>query len=329
MSDYIKYMYREYLEGRTRIKKVNEDQPLFPNTGAGLLIQKNKLTDDWTALNVSDGHYEEKSFNHEALAAAFLQGANMGQLRMLNEILDRARLNGPYCLENVADALLSFAPACKTESLMENPMLHFIELSKSFSKNGGIYDPVHGIYIDSKVNGLGDVPHFTLYDVSVADIEECMAWGIKHLDEVPGQIHVVNGSPHIATIYVTGPDDRRINDLIFTLCEDGRWSYVSELDAETLARFNEIIAKANRIEAGIVKDDEWRDGMVEQVSGFMDKIKDMDAEEAEGADTVLAETFNSIDALSTDAAIDLLRVYSNCDASGRDASATADQRTEV
>ena len=37
MSDYIKYMYREYLEGRTRIKKVNEDQPLFPNTGAGLL----------------------------------------------------------------------------------------------------------------------------------------------------------------------------------------------------------------------------------------------------------------------------------------------------
>lgn len=111
MSDYIKYMYREYLEGRTRIKKVNEDQPLFPNTGAGLLIQKNKLTDDWTALNVSDGHYEEESFNHEALAAAFLQGANMGQLRMLNEILDRARLNGPYCLENVADALLSFAPA--------------------------------------------------------------------------------------------------------------------------------------------------------------------------------------------------------------------------
>lgn len=195
MSDYIKYMYREYLEGRTRIKKVNEDQPLFPNTGAGLLIQKNKLTDDWTALNVSDGHYEEESFNHEALAAAFLQGANMGQLRMLNEILDRARLNGPYCLENVADALLSFAPACKAESLMETPMLHFIELSKSFSKNGGIYDPVHGIYIDSKVNGLGDVPHFTLYDVSVADIEECMAWGTKHLDEVPGQIHVVNGSP--------------------------------------------------------------------------------------------------------------------------------------
>ena len=285
------------------------------------MIQKNKLTDDWTALNVSDGHYEEESFNHEALAAAFLQGANMGQLRMLNEILDRARLNGPYCLENVADALLSFAPACKAESLMENPMLHFIELSKSFSKNGGIYDPVHGIYIDSKVNGLGDVPHFTLYDVSVADIEECMAWGIKHLDEVPGQIHVVNGSPHIATIYVTGPDDRRINDLIFTLCEDGRWSYVSELDAETLARFNEIIAMADRIEAGIVKDDEWRDGMVEQVSGFMDKIKDMDAEKSEGADTVLAETFNSIDALSTDAAIDLLRVYSNCDASGRDAVA--------
>lgn len=117
MSDYIKYMYREYLEGRTRIKKVNEDQPLFPNTG--LLIQKNKLTDDWTALNVSDGHYEEESFNHEALAAAFLQGANMGQLRMLNEILDRARLNGPYCLENVADALLSFAPSATADQRTE------------------------------------------------------------------------------------------------------------------------------------------------------------------------------------------------------------------
>ena len=69
MSDYIKYMYREYLEGRTRIKKVNEDQPLFPNT-AGLLIQKNKLTDDWTALNVSDGHYEEESFNPSPRTAA-------------------------------------------------------------------------------------------------------------------------------------------------------------------------------------------------------------------------------------------------------------------
>ena len=66
-----------------------------------------------------------------------------------------------------------------------------------------------------------------------------MAWGIKHLDEVPRQIHVVNGSPHIATIYVTGPDDRRIYDLIYTLCEDGRWCDVSELNAETLARFNE------------------------------------------------------------------------------------------
>ena len=51
------------------------------------------------------------------------------------------------------------------------------------------------------------------------------------------------------------------------------------------------------------------------------QIKDMDAEEAEGADTVLAETFNSMDALSTDAAIDLLQVYSSCDASGRDAVA--------
>ena len=45
MSDYIKYMYREYLEGRTRIKKVNEDQPLFPNTGAGLKKQAYRRLD--------------------------------------------------------------------------------------------------------------------------------------------------------------------------------------------------------------------------------------------------------------------------------------------
>ena len=40
--------------------------------------------------------------------------------------------------------------------------------------------------------------------------------------------------------------------------------------------------------------------MVEQVSGFMDKIKDMDAEEAEGADTMLAETFYALSGESFD-----------------------------
>lgn len=72
--------------------------------------------------------------------------------------------------------------------------IHVLPRGLFFYQNE-FYDPVHGIYIESKVNGMGDVPHFTLYDVSVADIEECMAWGIKHLDEVPRQIHVVNGSP--------------------------------------------------------------------------------------------------------------------------------------
>lgn len=61
MSDYIKYMYREYLEGRTRIKKVNEDQPLFLNTGAGLLIQKNKLTDDWTAMKAPSATADQRT----------------------------------------------------------------------------------------------------------------------------------------------------------------------------------------------------------------------------------------------------------------------------
>ena len=49
------------------------------------------------------------------------------------------------------------------------------------------------------------------------------------------------------------------------------------------------------------KVDEWRDGMVELVSEYMDKIKDMDTKEAIGADTALAEAFEEIQDNSTDA----------------------------
>lgn len=100
-----------------------------------------------------------------------------------------------------------------------------------------------------------------------------------------------------------------------------------------MTKFSRINKQREEITMRVLEDmekggNEWKKPWVEasplppqQVSGFMDKIKDMDAEEAEGADTVLAETFNSIDALSTDAAIDLLQVYSSCDASGRAAVA--------
>lgn len=63
--------------------------------------------------------------------------------------------------------------------------------------------------------------------------------------------------------------------------------------------------------------DEWRDGMVEQVSEYMDKIKDLDAKEAVGADTVLEEAFESIGDNATDVVMDMLDVYSHSDTSGR------------
>lgn len=69
------------------------------------------------------------------------------------------------------------------------------------------------------------------------------------------------------------------------------------------------------------KVDEWRDGMVEQVSEYMDIIKDMDAEKAVGADTALAEAFESIQDNSTDAVMGMLDVYTRSDTSGRSAIA--------
>ena len=71
----------------------------------------------------------------------------------------------------------------------------------------------------------------------------------------------------------------------------------------------------------VPKVDEWRDGMVEQVSEYMDKIKDLDAKEAVGADTVLEEAFESIGDNTTDAVMNMLDVYSHSDTSGRSAIA--------
>lgn len=71
----------------------------------------------------------------------------------------------------------------------------------------------------------------------------------------------------------------------------------------------------------VPKADEWRDGMVEQVSEYMDLIKDMDTKEAIGADTVLAEAFEEIQDNSTDAVMGMLDVYMRSDTSGRSAIA--------
>lgn len=52
--------------------------------------------------------------------------------------------------------------------------------------------------------------------------------------------------------------------------------------------------ESGHVGTNVPKVDEWRDGMVEQVTKYMDLIKDMDAEKAIGADTVLAEAFEEI-----------------------------------
>ena len=77
----------------------------------------------------------------------------------------------------------------------------------------------------------------------------------------------------------------------------------------------------DRTNPSVPKVDEWRDGMVEQVSELMDKVKDVDAVGTDGADTVLAKMFESIGDNSTDAVIDMLEVYSQSDTSGRSAIA--------
>lgn len=77
----------------------------------------------------------------------------------------------------------------------------------------------------------------------------------------------------------------------------------------------------DRTNPSVPKVDEWRDGMVEQVSELMDKVKDVDAVGTDGADTVLAKMFESIGDNSTDAVINMLEVYSQSDTSGRSAFA--------
>lgn len=79
--------------------------------------------------------------------------------------------------------------------------------------------------------------------------------------------------------------------------------------------------ESDRVGTNVPKVDEWRDGMVEQVSGLMDKVKDVDVVGADGADTVLAKMFESVGDNSTDAVMDMLEVYSQSDISGRSAIA--------
>ena len=109
-------------------------------------------------------------------------------------------------------------------------------------------------------------------------------------------------------------------------CSWSHGSYYSNLTAASM-EFSPIETRSDEhaeaidIDAEIVKKDEWRDGMVEQVSEFMDAIKDMNAQEAKGADTVLSEMLDSFAENSTDAVLDMLETYSHSDTSGRAAIA--------
>lgn len=94
MPNFIKHMYREYLEGYTDIIKVDEDLTLAPGGSGKLFIQKNRYSNNWTALNTCVGHQGERTFCHEALAAAYLQGADEIQLIVLDDIFDRAKQKG-------------------------------------------------------------------------------------------------------------------------------------------------------------------------------------------------------------------------------------------
>ena len=87
--------------------------------------------------------------------------------------------------------------------------------------------------------------------------------------------------------------------------------------------------ESGHVGTNVPKVDEWRDGMVEQVSEYMDKIKDLDAKEAVGADTVLKEAFESIGDNATDAVMGMLDVYMHSDTSGRSAIARCFTRLQA
>lgn len=89
MPNFIKHMYREFLQGHTDIIKVDEDLTLAPRGSGKLFIQKDRYSNKWNAQNTCIGHQGRWTFCHEALAAAYLQGADIAQLVMLDDLLDR------------------------------------------------------------------------------------------------------------------------------------------------------------------------------------------------------------------------------------------------
>lgn len=343
----IKGLYKSYLEGRTDIQIIDTYEE-----GRGLFLKEN-WDGSWAAMsNVGTDNWAVHSFGDKALAVGYLLGVNMEQLDMMDSILKAVPEYLSHAKDILSDALFSPVPASRVGSLIENNRaFHTDELSGALKRGEGVYDPTHALYIDSTV-GSNDSPTITFHRVDLEDIETCLQYGFDSFSDVPDFANSVVYRPPLAVIPISGADDPKIGYLAATLAGDGRWCDVSVLDTAQFNRLMDVFTKNNailddmllhdgqgkgslelaadgrnyaadnaRIEEIAPKADEWRDGMVEQVSGLMDKVKDVDAVGADGADTVLAKMIESIGDNSTDAVIDMLEVYSQSDTSGRSAIA--------
>lgn len=331
MND-IKKMYAAYLKGVAEPKKISQEQADLLRHGAddgqhgfGRFVVDNE-NGTWTAIyGYGDrlAGYAVRDYISEALAAGFLMDVDERQLNMFENILNCAKSKGQAIFEDVEDALLSPAPEGRDETLVSDDWSRFYDMKAAFKENNGVYDPVHGIYIDPTVTDACEEKCITLYDVSMDDIEECMMNGTKFLDEVPGQIHVVNGSPVIAKIPVDGPHDQTIDLLVSTIARDERWCDVTGLDIGGFKHFQDIAEKNYRIENQISlpeaarTHDEWRDGMVQQVANYMDRIDGLDSVDARNAFPTLADTFEQVDFTEPQIVTDLLNLYSKSDDSGK------------
>lgn len=344
----IKALYKSYLDGRTDIQTIDTFEG-----GRGLFLKEN-WDGSWAAMsNVGTDSWAVHSFGDKALAVGYLLDADKEQLAFLDSILKEAKNRGYLNERFLSEALFTCAPSSDAGSLMEsNRALHADLLSGALKDGDGAYDPTHAIYIDSTI-GSSDSPSITFHRIDFEEIEDCLQHGIDNFSDVPDFANSIAYRRPLVEIPVSGADDPKIGYLAATLAGDGRWCDVSVLDTAQLNRLKDVLTKSNdimidmllfdeqgkdlsgpqspeknalptesgRTDSNVPKVDEWRDGMVEQVSGLMDKVKDVDAVGANGADTVLAKMLESVGENSTDAVMDMLEIYSQSDTSGRSAIA--------
>ena len=332
--DKLKEMYRDYLGGKTDIKSISQqtlhDLIPTPDFVGNYLCHAEDL---YTGFSVFDnGHSAIDSFVSEALAVGWLMDADVNQLDMVNRMLIDAKDKGRNAFESMEDALLSPAPEVKpAPSSIDDTLRNLNPNRASQIADGlyigkGIYDPVHSIYAKPEFNEGDELARVTLYDVTLDDIEECMAHGTTSLSDVPDQIHVVDGTPAITSIDVDVYGAEGIKMFTETIADDARWCDELPLDGGGLEHYREIEDKNYRIEQTNGKEslenetcrDSWRDGMVSQVIEQMDAIEGNDLAGERDANSVLCDMFrNASGDWMTEAAKDVLEVYSRADDSAR------------